>query len=297
MSDLAELRTFVVAARSGSFAEAGRRLGLTPALVGRRIQAFEARQGAKLIERTTRSQRLTTLGAAVLTRAEAILDALDELNDLTRAEAGLSGRVRVTAPTTLGITRLAALAATFCEANPEVTVEMNLSDRRADLIAGGFDLAVRVGELPSSTLIARRIGTYRFVCCASPAYLERFGTPDTPEALTRARCVLNLNLVPRNLWPFIGPDGQPLSVEVRGAVELDNGEALRAAALAGAGIIYAPETMVEAEIAAGRLVPVLTDWQTISLPIHTLHPSRDFVPRRVLALIEAFAAGLKAEFA
>jgi DNA-binding transcriptional LysR family regulator len=293
MSELAELETFVAAAQSGSFAAAARRLGLTPALVGRRIQALEDRHGARLIERTTRAQRLTTLGQSFLAKAEQIVEAMDELSDLTRPKTSLSGRIRLTAPTTLGITRLAAIIAEFTRDHPAVTVELNLSDRRADLIGGGYDLAVRIGDLPSSSLVARRVGTYDFVCCASPAYLEKAGAPATPDDLKSARCVLNLNLVPRNLWPFAKGDDQTALVEVSGVIELDNGEAMRAAALAGAGIIYAPVLLVAKELADGTLVSVLEDWPKIRMPIHTLHPSRDFVPRRVSALIDAIARGFE----
>ena len=243
MSELIELQTFIAVAESGSFAAAARRLGLTPALVGRRIQALEHRHGAKLIERTTRAQRLTGLGEGFLEQAREVIEALDALNDLTRPDARhLSGRVRLTASTTLGITRLAGILAGFAEAHPDLVVEMSLTDRRIDLISGGFDLAVRIGDLTPSSLIARRVGTYRFVCCAAASYLDQFGTPKTPEQLTKARCVLNLNLVPRNLWPFIDQLGARHLIEVRGAIELDNGEAQRAAALAGAGIVYVPQT-------------------------------------------------------
>jgi DNA-binding transcriptional LysR family regulator len=292
MSELTELQTFVAAAQGGSFAAASRRLGVTPALVGRRIQALEDRHGARLIERTTRAQRLTALGEMFLAKALEITEAMEELADLTDPNAPLSGRIRMTAPTTLGITSLAGTVARFAAANPRVTVELNLNDRRVDLISGGFDLAVRIGELPASSLIARRVGTYRFAVCAAPIYLAGTGMPKSPDDLKTARCILNLNLVPRNLWPFHDATGTLRQIEVSGGVEIDNGEAMRAAALAGAGLIYAPLALVADDLASGRLVQVLTDWPTISLPIHTLHPSRRFVSRRVSALIEAIARGL-----
>ena len=157
MSELINLETFVATARAGSFAAAARQLGVTPALVGRRIEALEERHGARLIERTTRAQRLTELGEGFLVRAEAVLDAAAELDELTRADAGqLSGRIRVSGPTTLGIVRLAPIVADFCAAHPGVTVELQLNDRRIDLVNDGFDLAVRVGVLQPSGLIARR---------------------------------------------------------------------------------------------------------------------------------------------
>lgn len=295
MADLAELETFIAAARAGSFARAARQLNLSPAMVGRRIQALEHRHGARLIERTTRSQRLTETGEQFLLRAEALLEAARELDELTRPEpARLSGRIRLTGPTTVGIKRLPAIIARFTAAHPDVIVEMSLSDRRVDLVTEGFDLAVRIGELRASSMIARRVGTYEFACCASPDYLTRHGTPADPEQLRDARCVLNLNLIPRNRWPFRQADGTPFTVEVRGNVEIDNGEALRAAAIGGAGIAYIPLDLVADDLASGALVRILDGWTLPSLPIHTVHPSRQLVPRRVMAFIDAVAEGFKA---
>lgn len=263
-------------------------------MVGRRVQALEERYGTKLIERTTRSLRLTEMGVAFLEKARRILETVDELGDLTRPDASqLSGRIRVTGPTTLGIRHLAGIIARMSDRHPALEIELNLSDRSVDLISGGFDLAVRIGTLPSSTMIARRVGTYRFVCCAASSYLARKGTPKTLGDLVDACCVLNLNLVPRNRWPFHDQHGAPFSVDVHGPVEIDNGEALRAAALAGAGIIYVPRDLVEDDLRSGALTEVLADWHKIELPIHTLHPTRHLVPHRVTALIDAIAEGLK----
>jgi DNA-binding transcriptional LysR family regulator len=294
MADLSDLETFVAAAGAGSFAAVARRMSVSPAMVGRRIQALEERYGVKLIERTTRSHRLTALGEQFLEKATQIIEAASELDELARPDdSELSGRIRVTGPTTLGIKRLARIIAQMSERHPGVIIELNLGDRITDLVAGGFDLAVRIGELQSASLIARRVGTYRFVCCAAPAYLDRHGAPHTPYDLAQAKCVLNLNLVPRSRWPFHDKDGAAFTVEARGSIEIDNGEALRSAALAGAGIIYAPRDLVADDLRDGTLVEVLSDWPTMVLPIHTVHTSRRFVPRRVRMLIDAIADGLR----
>jgi len=294
MAELTNLETFVAAVRAGSFAGAARLLGISPAMVGRRIQALEDRHGARLIERTTRAQRLTELGESFFAQAESVLEAMSELDDLTRTEPGrLSGRIRATGPATLGIFRLASIVARFCDENPAVTVELSLNDRRSDLIAEGYDLAIRVGELQASTMIGRRVGTYRFRCVASPAYLTAFGTPATPDELRQHRCILNLNMTPRNRWPFIGPGGVSVIAEVSGGLQIDNGEAQLAAALEGAGIVYLPVDLVERPLRENRLVEVLPHWDRMTLPIHLLYPSRRLVPRRLSAFMEAIAAGLK----
>lgn len=294
MAELSDLETFVAVATSGSFAAAARRLSISPAMVGRRIQALEENYDTKLIERSTRAQRLTATGNEFLEQATLIIQSFDALRDLAHPDVTqLSGRIRVTGPTTLGIKRLAPITAAFTQRHPQVAIELNLSDRAVDLISGGYDLAVRIGELAASSMIARRVGTYRFVCCAAPSYISQHGMPSSPDDLLNARCVLNLNLVPRNRWPFLAANGNRFTVEVRGNLEIDYGEALRSAALAGAGIIYAPQDLVQDDLRDGELLQVLQDWQTMTLPIHTLHPSRRQVPRRVSALIEAVAAGLK----
>ena len=294
MSTYENLQTFVAAVRAGSFAGAARQLGLSPAMVGRRIQALEERYGARLIERTTRTQRLTALGESFYAQAEAVLDATAELDELTKAAPGrLEGRVRLTGPATLGTHRLAAIVAKFCEAHPAVTVEMSLSDRRADIITEGYDFAVRVGELQMSSMIARPVGTYRLLVCASPDYLAEHPAPNHPAELAQHRCLINLNMVPRGRWPFVSPGGETVVAEIEGQLQIDNGEAQKAAALAGAGMVYLPVDLAREDLAAGRLVQVLPDWGTLSLPINIVYPSRRLVPRRVTALMDAIVLGLK----
>jgi len=292
MVDLESLETFATAVRTGSFAAAARVLGVTPAMVGRRIQALETSYGARLIERTTRAQRLTESGEAFLVRAEAVLDAARDLEDSMRSTPGLlEGRIRMTGPATLGVFALAAITARFQAAHPAVTVEMVLADRRMDLISEGFDFGVRIGELQNSAMIARHVGTYRLVLVAAPSHLAQHGMPETPAELARARCLINLNMSPRNRWPFI-KDGKREVAEVSGGLQIDNGEALRVAALEGAGIAYMPVDLVAGDLASGRLVRVLTSWDTLTLPIQLVHPSRR-VTRRVAVLMETIAAELR----
>jgi DNA-binding transcriptional LysR family regulator len=294
MSTLSDLQTFVAAVRAGSFAGTARQLAISPAMVGRRIDSLERRYGARLIERTTRKQRLTPLGEAFLAQAETVLEAVAELEDMARVEPGrLAGRIRVTGPATLGIHRLAAITARFCGANPDVTVEMSLNDRRSDIVAEGFDLAVRIGDLEPSAMIVRRVGTYRFRVCAAPDYLARYGAPERPDELHAHHSMLNVNMTPRNRWPFVAPDGTEATTEVAGTLQIDNGEALLAAALAGAGIVYLPDGLVAEHIAAGHLIELFPDWQKVTMPIQILQPGRRLVPRRVTAYIDALAAGLR----
>ena len=294
MADLDALKTLIAAAHTGSFARAARQLDVSPALVGRRIAALEERYRIKLIERTTRTQRLTEAGRLFIERAEAVIAAAEALDEGVASET-LTGRIRLTAPTTLGIRRLPPVIARFTAAHPGIIFEMSLSDRRVDLVAEGFDLAVRVGNLPSSSLVARRIGTYHFACCASPGFVAHHGMPRHPAELERARCILNLNIIPRNRWAFVDRTGSELTVDVQGGTEIDNGEAQRAMAIGGAGIAYLPLDLVDEDLQTGRLVRLLPEWDLPSLPIHTVHPSRHLVPRRVRVFIDAVAAAFAVE--
>ena len=292
MSEIDELRTFIASVRRGSFAAAARYLHVSPAMVGRRIQSLEDRYATKLIERTTRTQRLTERGEQFLPRAEALIEALDGLRDFP--ESGeLSGRVRLSGPVTLGMKRLPAILAAFSVAHPKVRVEMTLSDRRVDLIAEDYDLAIRIGQLQASSLVSRRIGTYRFVCCAAPAYLAAHGTPRHPSELAEARCVVNLNISPRNSWALPDPSGATIAVEINGSLYLDNDEVQRAVAVEGAGVAYLPLDAVEADLAAGRLVRLFAGSELPSMPIRAVYPSRRLMPRAVAAFIASLAEELE----
>jgi DNA-binding transcriptional LysR family regulator len=205
----------------------------------------------------------------------------------------ISGRVRLSAPVTLGARRLVQIVSSLTERHPELQVELSLNDRNTDLVREGFDLAVRIGELAPSGLIARRVGTYRLVCCAAPAFLARHGMPTDPAQASGYSCVINANLQPRDRWPFRSPNGQSIIVPVSGRLELDNDEAQRSAALSGAGIAYVPHHLVDDDILAGRLIEVFADWEKLELPVQIVLPSRRLVPRRVTALVEAIVVGLR----
>lgn len=293
MSELAVLRTYVAAAKLGSFVDAARQLNISPAMVGRRIQSLEAQYKLTLIERTTRSQRLTDQGQRFLDRALAVLEAAEALNEFSDTER-LVGRIRITVPTTLGARTLPAIVASFSQAHPGIVFELAVTDRRVDLVAEGYDLALRVGELPSSSLVARRVGTYRFALVASPRFVECNGAPQRPRDLAESRCILNLVMVPRNRWQFVNKQDERVTVDVSGALEVDNGEAQRMLAIGGAGIAYLPQSLVADDISAGKLTTLLPDWGLMTLPIHVVQPTRQFVPRRVGAFVRTLATAFGA---
>lgn len=176
--------------------------------------SFSLRPAARF--RPCRCGAVLRLGEQFLAQARHILEAVDALGEMARPEAGeFAGRIRVTGPTTLGVKRLARIVARFSDRHPSLSMELSLSDRSVDLASEGFDLAVRIGELGSASLIARRMDGYRFAVCASPAHLARHGTPRAPDKLVDSRCVLNLNLIPRNRWPFLDARGAPFTAEAQ----------------------------------------------------------------------------------
>jgi DNA-binding transcriptional LysR family regulator len=292
MHNLPELEAFAATARLGSFAAAAQQLGISATMVGRRIQNLEARHGARLLERTTRAHKLTVFGAQFLEQSIRILDELAVLDELSSPDATLKGALRISAPTTLGVTTLAPAIADFARAHPALSVELSLSNRRVDLVAEGYDLAIRVGDLASSALVSRRIGTYRLVCCASPSWLALNGEPQTPMDLARGGCIVNSNFNPPDVWHFVGPAGEDIAAKVSGALQLDNDEAQRNIAKQGDGIAHLPIDLVRSDLQDGSLVQLLKNYGTSTMPIHAIYPSRRLLPKRVTAAIDAITTAL-----
>ena len=292
MQELAELETFVATARLGSFAAAAQQLGISATMVGRRIQNLEARYGARLLERTTRAHKLTVFGAQFLEQSIRILDELAVLDELSSPAAALKGALRISAPTTLGVTTLGPAIAEFARAHPALLVELSLSNRRVDLVAEGYDLAIRIGDLPSSTLVSRRIGTYRLICCASPSWLAVHGEPASPIDLAKGGCIVNSNFNPPDVWHFVGTAGQAIAARISGTLQLDSDEAQRTIAQQGGGIAYLPADLVRSDLHDGSLVQLLKDFGTDSMPIHAIYPSRRLLPKRVAVAIDAIATAL-----
>lgn len=293
MTELAELETFVATARLGSFAAAAQQLGISATMVGRRIQLLEARYGGRLLERTTRAHKLTVFGTQFLEQSIRILDELAVLDELASPATALKGTLRISAPTTLGVTTLGPAVAEFAKAHPALSVEMSLSNRRVDLVSEGYDLAIRVGDLPSSTLVSRRIGTYRLICCVAPAWLASNDAPSTPLDLANGSCIINSNFNPSDIWHFVDVHGHAIAAKVAGTLQMDSDEAQRSVAKQGGGIAYLPLDLVRPDLSDGSLVRVLPDFGSDSMSIHAVYPSRRLLPKRVSAAIDAIAASLR----
>jgi DNA-binding transcriptional LysR family regulator len=282
MDRLTSMEVFVKAADSGSFAAAASALGLSSQMVGKHVRALEARLGARLLNRTTRRQSLTELGAAFYERCKLVLAeaaAADALAADLRAIP--RGRLRVNAPVNFGTYRLVPMLVRYLRQYPEVTVDLTVSDRIVDLVEEGYEAVIRISPLADSTLIARSLVPYRLVACASPAYLAERGTPVVPADLARHECLgfAYWARPPADEWQFTGADGAH-SVRVGSRLAINNGQALRAAALEGFGIILLSHELLDDDLATGRLVRILPGYEPPSRPMHILFaPDRKPTPK------------------
>lgn len=290
MDRLQAITAFVTVVEAGSFARAAERLDASVSAVSRHVAELEAHLDARLLNRTTRRLSLTEAGAAFHERCVQLLA------DLEEAEQGASlggatprGTLKLTCPITYGVRVLAPAVAAFVARHAQVRVDVELSDRAVDLVDEGIDLAVRIGAIRSQFLVARRIGSTTLVCCASPDYLARHGTPRSPEDLSRHACLTYEYAPVRNQWRFASPDGSERAVRVAGPIHANNGRMLVALAAQGAGIALEPDFIVAPELADGRLVPILGDWTPPAIPIHAAYPSRRHLSAKVRAFVDFLA--------
>jgi DNA-binding transcriptional LysR family regulator len=286
MDRLTALKSFSAVAELGSFSDAARRLGLSKSLVSRHVSGLEAELGVLLLSRTTRRLSLTEAGQAYAERCQRILADLEEADQAVgNLQAVPSGRLRITAPMSFGSLHLAPSLSEFIDKYKEIKLDLVLSDRIVDLIEDGFDLAVRVGRLAESSLIAKKLCPMRRVACASPAYLKAMGVPRTPADLAQHRCLSHSELAAQE-WRFVDSGNKPLGINVTGPVRVNNGEAMRHLALAGVGLIYLPTFFIGPDIRAGRLVPVLESFTPQDSALYAVYPHARLLSPKVRAFLD-----------
>ena len=286
---LDNLRVFIIIAEKGSLVAAARETGLSTTTVSDRLAALEAHYGVMLFNRTTRSISLTEEGRVLLNGAKSVWSEVTDLDTRIRHGAEtLSGPIRISAPVDLGRSIVSRAISTFTEENPAVSIELSLSDGYVDLVGQGFDLAVRFGNVTDSTLRVRSLGTFQRLVCASPEYLDRYGTPKAPDELTDHNCfVMRFGETLDNVWEF-GKGPKRRRVMVRGSRVVNDGWLIRSWALAGHGIILKSELDVAADIQSGSLVSLLDDHLPPATPLQMLFPPGRAQPRRVTAFAEHF---------
>jgi DNA-binding transcriptional LysR family regulator len=288
------LTTFAKVVETGSFARAAERLGLSLSAVSRHVAELETHLDARLLNRTTRRLSLTEGGQAFYERCVQLLADLDEAEVVVAAASIVPrGTLRLTSSATFGTRHLAPAIAGFEARHPQIRFEVELSERAVDIVEEGLDLAIRIGEIGSQNLVGRRIGSTRLVCCASPGYLARHGEPGTPEELAAHPCFTYEYAPNRGIWTFRDAQGGEHSIAVTGPVHANNGRFLEALAVAGMGIAREPDFIVGPSVRAGRLRPILRQYDPPPLNIYVVYPSR----RHLSAKVRAFADFLAARFA
>lgn len=287
MDRLTQIETFVAVAQRGSLSAAARAEGVAPAVIGRRMDALEARLGVKLLQRTTRRLHLTHEGSAFLESCQRLL--VEFQNAEASVSAGgvkASGHLRITGPAGFGRRHIAPLVPAFLARHPDVSLSLNLSDRVVDLVNEGFDCAVRVGDLPDSSLVSVRLADNRRLCVAAPAYLARAGTPAHPDALARHECLtLSSEASQSRGWAFtVG--GEVVHLRPTGRLDCSDGQVLHQWCLDGLGLAWRSTWEVQSDIARGRLVSVLDDFAAPPNGIHAVFPSARHLPLRVRLWID-----------
>lgn len=289
MDTLTRMRVFVQVVESGGFSAAARELGRSKALVSKYVRELEDELGARLLNRTTRQFSLTEIGEAYVREASEILQRIEELNEsLGECHSEPRGLLRVSVPRAYGELVLAEPIMAFAAAQPQVQLSLRFEDRYVDLVEEGVDVAIRIGELSDSSLVARRLAPVRMVLCAAPAYLDKNGRPEHPRDLAGMDCIIDMNVRTPSSWTF-DVDGKKQSIAIQGRIEVNSLPAVRAAALAGHGIAAVPEFVVTEDLAAGRVEEILGEHVSVSAGLFALYPHRKHLPGKVRAFIDYLA--------
>ncbi|WP_372088314.1 LysR family transcriptional regulator (plasmid) [Tistrella mobilis] len=291
MDKLDAMQAFTRVVTTGSFAEAGRRLGLTRSAISKAVAELEHLLGARLLDRTTRRVSPTHAGRAYYERCLDILAAIDETElQVAQLHDQPRGTLKLNAPMSFGTLHLGAAIAEFARLWPDLKVEMVLSDRFVNPLEEGVDVTIRIGQLEDSSLIARRLAPCRRLLVAAPDYLAAHGTPETPEDLARHRCLVYGHSTSLQKWTLTTPDGGTIRADLNATMCCNNGEVLRAAAVAGNGITALPSFITGPDIAAGRLAVVLPDHPPTALDIFALYAPNRYLAAKSRLLIDFLVA-------
>ncbi|MBI4693148.1 MAG: LysR family transcriptional regulator [Gammaproteobacteria bacterium] len=288
MDRLRSIEMFVRTVECGNLSRAAAELGLSPAVASRGLADLESRLATRLMHRSSRRLALTESGQIYYTRCKQILEDLQEAEALaTENTVKPRGTLRLNVPVSFGIHQLGPLWAEFLARYPELELAVSLNDRLVDLLDQGYDLGIRIARIADSTLIAKQLARTRMICCAAPAYLARRGEPRAPEELRDHTCLGYTHLNTRDEWVFHGrQDRAEHRVGIHCVMHADNGDTIRHAALAGAGLVLQPSFIVGEDLKAGTLVEILPEYRSMSLGIYAIYPTRKHVPVRVRLFVD-----------
>lgn len=293
MDTLTRMRAYIDVVESEGFSAAARKNGRSKALLSKYVRELEDELGALLINRTTRQFSLTEAGHTYFRRATELVRDIDSLADSVRDSAGdARGRIRLTAPRSFADAEIGRSMVDFMLAYPDISLDVTLDDRFVDLVEEGFDLAIRITRMEDSTLIARKLGAFRVVPCASPEFLARHGEPKRPADLAALPCLVDTNNRSRNVWRF-EEDGAPVTVNVAGPLEVNSPLTALHAAEAGLGVAMLPDFNARASLEAGRLKPILAGFVRGDSGIYAIYPHRRYLPARVRVFVDFLAKWLR----
>lgn len=290
MDAITRMRCFIQVVDSNGFSAAAREMGRSKALVSKYVGELEDELGVRLLNRTTRQVSLTEVGGAYYKEAADILQRIDDLQaSVQSSHKEVRGRLRVSAPRSMGDEMLNKAMMQFLLQYPDVTLDLRLEDRFVDLVEEGFDLAVRVTQMDDSSLIARKIAPFRSVLCATPEAIEKFGAPQVPADLLSRPCIIDTNHRFKQNWIFYDK-GERLSVAVKGPLEVNSAAAAREAALCGLGFLRTPLFFVNEDLRKGNLVTLLDEFEEPMRGIYAVYPHRRHLSGKVRALVDFLVA-------
>lgn len=291
MDTLTRMRAFIDVVEAEGFSAAARKIGRSKALLSKYVRELEDELGALLLNRTTRQFSLTEAGHTYFKRANEIIREIDSLAEIVRDSSGdVRGRIKLTAPRTLADAPIGQSLIDFARDHPDIVLDIHLDDRFVDLVEEGYDLAIRITRLESSSLIARKLSDFGVLICGSPALIERVGRPMKPQDLSRMPCIIDTNGRWLSNWPFVNEAGEAISVPVTARLEVNSPASVRAAAVAGLGFATMPDFIARPALQDGTLVSVLEEFLPSGGGIFAIYPHRRYLPAKVRVFVDYLAA-------
>ena len=286
MGQLEDMQIFVRVVEAGGISAAAEQLGIAKSAVSRKLSDLESRLGVTLINRTTRTSNITEAGHLYYTRSLKVIDDVAELNNLASdPQTNLQGTLRLAAPLSFGLSHLTAALDIFSKEHPELTLDVDFSDHHVDLIEGGYDLAFRIGDLGDSSLKARCISPIKMMMCASPDYLEKYGTPKSPDDLKQHK-LLCYTLLDTRSWKLLDQQGNEVTIPIEAKVLANNGEFLNQMGISGHGIIVSPSFISWQALAMKELIPVLPEYTIPTTHAYAVYPKTRYLSQRARLLID-----------
>lgn len=287
MDRFENMNAFVRVVEAGGISAAADRMGIAKSVVSRRLKELEEHLGVELFHRTTRQMNLTDTGRAFYQQSVRILeDILEAEHATSQFHGAIKGSLKIAVPLSFGLMHLGPAINEFLQTHPDIAFDLDFNDRQVDILAEGFDLAIRIASLPDSSLIARKLAPIQAIMCASPAYLERMGAPQSLEELIKHRCLV-YNLISNfENWNVYNVEGQLIKTKIVSYLKASNGEFLRDAAVDGLGIVLMPTFIVYKEIESGALIPLLPEYQFSQLAAYAIYPQTRHLSQRVRAFVD-----------